>query len=63
MAKLWNLKISNLGVTDGRGQMTICLGQDYKKNIIISVRTSVIVMIYTLIQWENDCFEGQILKI
>ena len=33
------------------------------QNVIISVRTSAIVMIYTSIECEDDCFEGQILKI
>ena len=49
-------------MADGWSKMTIYLGHDYKKNIIISVRISVMVMIYTSIECENDCFELQIVK-
>ena len=31
-----------------------------KKNVIISVRTSAMLIIYTSIECENDCFERQI---
>ena len=51
-----------MGVVDAWGQMTVYLGYDEKKNVIISVRTSAMVMIYTSIECENDCFEGQIVK-
>ena len=49
-------------MVDGWGQMTIYLGHDSRKNLIISVRTSAMVMIYISIECENDCFEGQIVK-
>ena len=32
------------------------------KNVIIFVRTSAMVLIYTSVDWEKDCFEGQIVK-
>ena len=51
-----------LGLADGWGQMTIYLGHDWKKDVIISVRTWSMVMIYTSAEFENDCFEGQIVK-
>ena len=46
----------------GWGQMTVSLGHGLKKNVIISVRTSVMIMIYTSIECENDCFEKQRVK-
>ena len=55
------VKFYVLGVADVWGQMIIYLGHDLKKNVIICVRTFVI--IYTSTEWENDCFEGQIMKI
>ena len=55
------VKFYVLGVADVWGQMIIYLGYDKKKNVIICVRTFVI--IYTSTEWENDCFEGQIMKI
>ena len=52
-----------LDVTDGWGQMSqIYLGHDWKKDVIISVRTWSMVMIYTSTECENDCFEEQIMK-
>ena len=52
-----------LDVTDGWGQMSqIYLGHDWKKDVIISVRTWSMVMIYTSTEYENDCFEGQTVK-
>ena len=51
-----------MGMVDGWGQMTIYLCHDSRKNLIISVRTSAMVMIYISIECENDCFEGQIVK-
>ena len=39
---------------DGRVQMTIYLGHDEKQNVVISVRTSAMFMIYTSIECEND---------
>ena len=45
-------------MSDGWGDMTIYLGHDLETNVIISVRTLTIVMIYTSIKCENDCFEG-----
>ena len=33
-----------------------------KKNFISFVRTSAMIMIYTSIEYENDCFEGRIVK-
>ena len=33
-----------------------------KKNIIITVSTTAMVIIYTSIECENDCFEGEIVK-
>ena len=50
-------------MADAWGQMTVYLGYDEKKNVIISLRTSAMVMIYTSIECENDCFEGQLVKI
>ena len=47
---------------DDWGQMTIYLGHDGKKNVIISVSASGMVMIYTSIECENDCFEDQTVK-
>ena len=55
------VKFYVLGVADVWGQMIIYLGHDLKKNVIICVRTFVI--IYTSTESENDCFEGQIMKI
>ena len=52
-----------LDVADGWGQMSqIYLGHDWKKDVIISVRTWSMVMIYTSTECENDCFEEQIMK-
>ena len=45
-------------MADGWGDMTIYLGHDLKTNVIISVRTLTIVMIYPSAECENDCFEG-----
>ena len=33
-----------------------------KKNFISFVRTSAMIIIYTSIEYENNCFEGQIVK-
>ena len=52
-----------MGTADGWGQMTIYLGHDLKNNVILSVRTSVIVTIYTSIECENDCFEEKVVKL
>ena len=42
--------------------MTIYIGYIQKKNVINFVRTSGMIIIYTSIGNENDCFEGQIMK-
>ena len=51
-----------LGVPDQWGHITTYLGHDLKKNVIILLRTSAMVMIYTLIKRESDYLEDKIVK-
>ena len=60
MVKFWKSQI--LGVLSCWNQMTIYIGYIQKKNVINFVRTSGMIIIYTSIGNENDCFEGQIMK-
>ena len=47
----------------GWDQMIIYLGYTQKKNVISSVRTLAILMVYTSIEGEKDYFEDQIIEI
>ena len=49
-------------MADDLGQMIINLGHDQKKSVIVSVRTTAMVMTYTSIECKSDSFEDQIVK-
>ena len=56
-------KFQAFGVADGWDEMSIYLGHIYRRKDISSARTSAMVVTYASIECENDCFEGQLVKI